>query len=268
MPAPRQRSRRALRPARHPAQQRRHPVEPATRRDHRRRLGPVDDGQRQEHGAGRSGGGAAHARPTGGGSIINISSIAGLRAYPARSTAYTTSKAAVVGLTMALAGQLGGKHIRVNCIAPGQVFTPLVAERLDAEGRQRRATSGLIKDEGSAWDIAWAAVYLASDEARWVTGQVLAVDAGHHHHHPRQRLHLTASAGRGSACTGRHGCRDCGIGAGYTVQRHAVPDPWPQRSGGFRAGARLRRRQPAWPELRIVGQREHTAGAPRARRRR
>jgi NAD(P)-dependent dehydrogenase (short-subunit alcohol dehydrogenase family) len=119
-----------------------------------------------------------HMDSNGGGAIINISSIAGLRAYPARSTAYTTSKAAVVGLTMALAGQLGGQHIRVNCIAPGQVYTPLVAERLDAEGRQRRATSGLIKDEGSAWDIGWAAVYLASDEARWVTGQVLTVDAG------------------------------------------------------------------------------------------
>jgi NAD(P)-dependent dehydrogenase (short-subunit alcohol dehydrogenase family) len=119
-----------------------------------------------------------HMLASGGGSIINISSIAGLRAYPARSTAYTTSKAAVIGLTMALAGQLGQQHIRVNCIAPGQVFTPLVAERLDAEGRQRRATSGLIKDEGSACDIGWAAVYLASDEARWVTGQVLTVDAG------------------------------------------------------------------------------------------
>jgi len=114
----------------------------------------------------------------GSGSIINISSIAGLRAYPARSTAYTTSKAAVVGLTMALAGQLGGQRIRVNCIAPGQVFTPLIAERIDTQGRERRATSGLIKDEGTAWDIAWAAVYLASDEARWVTGQVLTVDAG------------------------------------------------------------------------------------------
>ncbi len=113
-----------------------------------------------------------------GGAIINISSIAGLRAYPARSTAYTTSKAAVIGLTMALAGQLGEQRIRVNCIAPGQVYTPLVAERLTDEGRQRRATSGLIKDEGSAWDIAWAAVYLASDEARWVNGHVLTVDAG------------------------------------------------------------------------------------------
>lgn len=113
-----------------------------------------------------------------GGSIINISSIAGIRAYPARSTAYTTSKAAVIGLTMALAGQLGGRRIRVNCIAPGQVFTPVIAERLTDEGRQRRATSGLIKDEGSAWDIGWAAVFLASDEARWITGQVLLVDAG------------------------------------------------------------------------------------------
>ncbi len=119
-----------------------------------------------------------HMSSEAGGAIINISSIAGLRAYPARSTAYTTSKAAIIGLTMALAGQLGGRRIRVNCIAPGQVYTPLVAERLDDEGRQRRATSGLIKDEGSAWDIGWAAVYLASDEARWVTGHVLTVDAG------------------------------------------------------------------------------------------
>jgi NAD(P)-dependent dehydrogenase (short-subunit alcohol dehydrogenase family) len=119
-----------------------------------------------------------HMITGGSGSIINISSIAGLRAYPSGSTAYTTSKAAIVGLTLALAGQLGSKRIRVNCIAPGQVFTPLVAERLDAEGRQRRATSGLIKDEGTAWDIGWAAVYLASDEARWVTGHVLTVDAG------------------------------------------------------------------------------------------
>jgi NAD(P)-dependent dehydrogenase (short-subunit alcohol dehydrogenase family) len=119
-----------------------------------------------------------HMEAVGGGSIINISSIAGLRAYPPRSTAYTTSKAAVVGLTLALAGQLGGRNVRVNCIAPGQVFTPLIAERLSDAGRQQRATNALIKDEGNAWDIAWAAVYLASDESRWVTGQVLAVDAG------------------------------------------------------------------------------------------
>src|SRR5919199_2459552 len=99
-------------------------------------------------------------------------------AVPPRATAYTTSKAAVIGLTLALAGQLGSRRIRVNCIAPGQVYTPLIAERLDAEGRERRANAGVIKDEGTAWDIGWAAVYLASDEARWVTGHVLTVDAG------------------------------------------------------------------------------------------
>jgi len=53
-----------------------------------------------------------------------------------------------------------------------------VAVRLTPDARQRRAASGLIKDEGSAWDIAWAAVFLASDEARWVTGQVFTIDAG------------------------------------------------------------------------------------------
>jgi NAD(P)-dependent dehydrogenase (short-subunit alcohol dehydrogenase family) len=114
----------------------------------------------------------------GGGSIINLSSIAAIRAYPATSTAYTTSKSAAMGLTVALAGQLGDHRIRVNAIAPGQVYTPMVAPRLTEEGRQIRATSGLIKDEGTAWDIAWASVFLASDEARWITGQTLHVDAG------------------------------------------------------------------------------------------
>ncbi len=119
-----------------------------------------------------------HMEAAGGGAIINISSIAGVRTYRPQSTAYTTSKAAVVGLTLALAGQLGGRRIRVNCIAPGQVFTPLVAERLTPQGREHRARAGLIREEGTAWDVGWAAVYLASDEARWVTGQVLLVDAG------------------------------------------------------------------------------------------
>jgi NAD(P)-dependent dehydrogenase (short-subunit alcohol dehydrogenase family) len=83
-----------------------------------------------------------------------------------------------MGLTVALAGQLGEHRIRVNAVAPGQVFTPLVAPRLTPEARQSRATSGVIKDEGNAWDIGWASVFLASDEARWITGQTLLVDAG------------------------------------------------------------------------------------------
>ncbi|HEY3081125.1 MAG TPA: glucose 1-dehydrogenase [Chloroflexota bacterium] len=114
----------------------------------------------------------------GGGAIVNVASIAALRHLGAPTTAYTTSKAGIVGLTIALAGQLGEKRIRVNCIAPGMVWTPLVAELLPPEVRERRRQAGMIQDEGTAWDVGWAAVYLASDEARWVTGHVLVVDAG------------------------------------------------------------------------------------------
>jgi NAD(P)-dependent dehydrogenase (short-subunit alcohol dehydrogenase family) len=81
-------------------------------------------------------------------------------------------------LTISLAGQLAEHRIRVNCIAPGQVYTPLVAAELAPGGREQRRRAGLLQEEGTAWDIGWAAVYLASDEARWVTAQVLVVDAG------------------------------------------------------------------------------------------
>ena len=113
---------------------------------------------------------------TGGGSIINVSSIAGLRAHS--STPYTTSKAAVIGLTMSMAADHGRDNIRVNCIAPGLVYTPMVADRMDDALREHRKGAAPLGTEGTAWDIASAAVYLASDDARWVTGVVLPVDAG------------------------------------------------------------------------------------------
>jgi NAD(P)-dependent dehydrogenase (short-subunit alcohol dehydrogenase family) len=118
-----------------------------------------------------------HLEASGRGAIINIASIAGLRHYR-NIPAYQTSKAGVIGLTISMAGDLGEKRIRVNCIAPGQVWTPMVAARMSQERRQEREQSGMLKEEGNAWDIAWAAVYLASDEARWVTAQVLVIDAG------------------------------------------------------------------------------------------
>src|SRR5216683_1535201 len=112
----------------------------------------------------------------GGGSIINISSIAGLRAN--QSTPYSTSKAAVIGITRSMAGDHGRQGIRVNCIVPGLVYGPMVAPRMDAALRETRKQASPLGTEGTGWDVAWAAVYLASDEARWITGVALPVDAG------------------------------------------------------------------------------------------
>jgi NAD(P)-dependent dehydrogenase (short-subunit alcohol dehydrogenase family) len=112
----------------------------------------------------------------GGGSIITISSIAGLRANS--STPYTTSKAAVIGITRSMAGDHGPQGIRVNCIVPGLLYTPMVAPRMDADLREVRREAAPLHTEGTGWDVAWAAVFLASDEARWITGVALPVDAG------------------------------------------------------------------------------------------
>ena len=121
-----------------------------------------------------------HAIPrmieTGGGSIINISSISGIRS--GKDPAYTASKAGVIGLTVSMAGDHGREGIRVNAIAPGPVYTPMVAWRLSEEKRSYRRYTTALGTEGTAWEVGWAAVYLASDEARWVTGTVLTVDGG------------------------------------------------------------------------------------------
>jgi NAD(P)-dependent dehydrogenase (short-subunit alcohol dehydrogenase family) len=111
----------------------------------------------------------------GGGAITCISSIAGMVGHGR--TAYAAAKAGVNGFVTSVAVQLGPKRIRVNAIAPGQVWTPMV-ERLGAEARERRRRASPLGVEGTAWDVGWGAVYLASDEARWVTGHVLVIDAG------------------------------------------------------------------------------------------
>jgi NAD(P)-dependent dehydrogenase (short-subunit alcohol dehydrogenase family) len=121
-----------------------------------------------------------HAIPemvrAGGGSIICISSISALR--PRGLTPYTVSKGAVIALTKAMAVDHAPQRVRVNCIAPGPVYTPMVAEHMTPERREIRARAAPLGVEGTAWDIGWAAVFLASDESRWLTGQVLAVDGG------------------------------------------------------------------------------------------
>ncbi len=113
----------------------------------------------------------------GGGAIINIASIAALR--PSRLTPYATSKGAVIALTQAMAVDHGRQGIRVNCIAPGPVYTPMVyAAGMADEQRERRRNSSLLKVEGTGWDIGHAVVFLASKEARYITGVVLPVDGG------------------------------------------------------------------------------------------
>jgi NAD(P)-dependent dehydrogenase (short-subunit alcohol dehydrogenase family) len=117
-----------------------------------------------------------HMVKAGGGSIINISSVAGLRAN--QSTPYTTSKAAIVGMTRSMAGDHGRQGIRVNCIVPGLIYGPMTAPRMDPALRRTRREAAPLGTEGTGWDVAWAAVFLASDEARWITGVALPVDAG------------------------------------------------------------------------------------------
>jgi NAD(P)-dependent dehydrogenase (short-subunit alcohol dehydrogenase family) len=114
-----------------------------------------------------------------GGAIVNISSISALR--PRGLTTYTTSKAAVIGLTQAMAVDHRRDNIRVNCICPGPMYTPMVYARgngMSEAARAQRANASVLKTEGTSWDVGHAVKFLLSDYARYITGQVLVVDGG------------------------------------------------------------------------------------------
>lgn len=113
----------------------------------------------------------------GGGSIVNLGSIASMR--PRGLTAYSTSKGAIVALTQAMAVDHGSQGIRVNAVMPGPVWTPMVdTPDMTPERRDARAKASLLEIEGTGWDIGRAIVFLASDDARYITGQSLVVDGG------------------------------------------------------------------------------------------
>jgi len=113
-----------------------------------------------------------------GGAIVNISSISALR--PRGLTTYTVSKAAVIGLTQAMAVDHGKDKIRVNCICPGPMFTPMVnrGNGMSEANRAQRAKASVLKIEGTGWDIGQGVRFLLSNHARYITGQVLVIDGG------------------------------------------------------------------------------------------
>jgi len=116
-------------------------------------------------------------KENGGGAIVNVSSISALR--PRGLTAYSTSKGAIITLTKAMAVDHAADRIRVNCVAPGPVFTPLVsAPGMSDEQRQKRINASPLKIEGTGWDVGNAVTFLLSDAARYITGQTLVVDGG------------------------------------------------------------------------------------------
>lgn len=126
---------------------------------------------------------AKHAIPAfrDGGSIVNLSSTA--VQYPTASLAYSATKAALEAVTQHIAFQYGPDRIRCNAVRPGEVWTAMVDRNCKTEEdaarlRQDRARRCLLPYDGDAWDLASLVAFLASDEARWITGQVISVDGG------------------------------------------------------------------------------------------
>ncbi|MBM6593495.1 SDR family NAD(P)-dependent oxidoreductase [Microvirga pudoricolor] len=125
-----------------------------------------------------------HMLDQGGGVIVNISSLAAIRwtGYPY--FAYYAAKAAVNQATVALAMQYARQGIRANCIMPGLIDTPLIYRQISGQYASvdemvaARNAAVPIGRMGTAWDIAHAAVFLASDEAKFITGVCLPVDGG------------------------------------------------------------------------------------------
>jgi NAD(P)-dependent dehydrogenase (short-subunit alcohol dehydrogenase family) len=113
------------------------------------------------------------------GSIINISSMASQYGLP-KVIAYTASKSAIEGMTRAMAVELAPLGIRVNCIAPGFIATDMSAKALndDAERMQKVISRTPMSKLGEPEDVAAAALFLASDAAKFITGVVLPVDGG------------------------------------------------------------------------------------------
>ncbi|WP_019926664.1 SDR family NAD(P)-dependent oxidoreductase [Nocardia sp. BMG111209] len=120
----------------------------------------------------------------GGGSIVNVSSIGALRAIGF--AAYSAAKGGMISLSQEMAAAHGPQGIRVNVVVPGSVQTPRTkgaSEKLGQDLQRIRDTAAAVLPlgrvtVGTGWDIGWAALFFASDESQWITGQVLTADGG------------------------------------------------------------------------------------------
>jgi NAD(P)-dependent dehydrogenase (short-subunit alcohol dehydrogenase family) len=111
-----------------------------------------------------------------GSAIVNISSV-GVRAR-GPGMVYNLAKAALENLTVGAANTLGDRGIRVNCVQVGAIWGAFAAANMSAEMRAVRKGWSALGTEGSPWDIAQATLFLSSERARWVSGQILSVDGG------------------------------------------------------------------------------------------
>jgi NAD(P)-dependent dehydrogenase (short-subunit alcohol dehydrogenase family) len=109
-----------------------------------------------------------------GGAVVNITSVAARRA----GTMYGLAKAALESLTGGAAAVLGDRGIRINAVELGALWTSAVSDNLPVEAREPRRLMSALQTEGDCWDAAAAVLFLASHHARWISGQVLAVDGG------------------------------------------------------------------------------------------
>ena len=120
-----------------------------------------------------------HLQQARGASVINTASMSGVRGIaPLGQAAHAAAKGGVIGLTKTLAAEGAADGIRVNAISPGLVKTPSTDKFVGDELRAFQMNMHLIRRPGTGEDIAYLAVYLASDESSWVTGQNYSIDGG------------------------------------------------------------------------------------------
>jgi len=114
-----------------------------------------------------------------GGSLINVGSYSALRGIePLAQVAHATAKGGIISMTRALAAEGASRGVRANSISPGFVSTPATDKAVDDAGKDWQVNNALIRRAGKPEDIAYMALFLASDESSWITGQNYVVDGG------------------------------------------------------------------------------------------